>query len=193
MYKAWITNSCKAIICQALQLPARIRRPSSGRLPLRRPTSSNLCRIMMRVVGASRAARGLNMLLLLLMCWVPQSESFALPSLGSLGGRITSAVSNKGELIRRNASPSSDQDNGEKRLKVLCLHGYLSSSKLFRLQLRRLVDEASHSSDFGNNPCMSNRSHHLRDYINILTHPSLSPQFSLRHHIDLGSKKLWRL
>lgn len=37
-----------------------------------------------------------------------------------------------------------------KRLKVLCLHGYLSSSKYFRLQLRRLVDEASDISDFGN-------------------------------------------
>lgn len=40
--------------------------------------------------------------------------------------------------------------NGGKRLKVLCLHGYLSSSKYFRLQLRRLVDEASDISDFGN-------------------------------------------
>lgn len=37
-----------------------------------------------------------------------------------------------------------------KRLKVLCLHGYLSSSKYFRLQLRRLVDEASDISEFGN-------------------------------------------
>jgi hypothetical protein len=36
-----------------------------------------------------------------------------------------------------------------KRLKVLCLHGYLSSSKYFRLQLRRLVDEASDISEFG--------------------------------------------
>jgi hypothetical protein len=37
-----------------------------------------------------------------------------------------------------------------KRLKVLCLHGYLSSSKYFRLQLRRLVDEGSDISEFGN-------------------------------------------
>ena len=37
----------------------------------------------------------------------------------------------------------------EKRLKVLCLHGYLSSSKYFRLQLRRLVEEGGDISDFG--------------------------------------------
>jgi hypothetical protein len=37
----------------------------------------------------------------------------------------------------------------KKRLKVLCLHGYLSSSKYFQLQLRRLVDDASDISDFG--------------------------------------------
>lgn len=36
-----------------------------------------------------------------------------------------------------------------KRLKVLCLHGYLSSSKYFQLQLRRLVDDAQDISDFG--------------------------------------------
>jgi hypothetical protein len=40
--------------------------------------------------------------------------------------------------------------DARKRLKVLCLHGYLSSSKYFRLQLRRLVDEASDISEFGN-------------------------------------------
>jgi hypothetical protein len=37
----------------------------------------------------------------------------------------------------------------KKRLKVLCLHGYLSSSKYFQLQLRRLVDDAQDISDFG--------------------------------------------
>lgn len=35
-----------------------------------------------------------------------------------------------------------------KRLKVLCLHGYLSSSKYFSLQLRRLVDEGASTTDF---------------------------------------------
>ena len=38
----------------------------------------------------------------------------------------------------------------KKRLKVLCLHGYLSSSKYFSLQLRRLVEDGGDLSDFGN-------------------------------------------
>jgi hypothetical protein len=39
-------------------------------------------------------------------------------------------------------------DKAQKRLKVLCLHGYLSNAKYFRLQLRRLVDDASDTTDF---------------------------------------------
>ena len=35
-----------------------------------------------------------------------------------------------------------------KRLKVLCLHGYLSNARMFQAQLQKLVNEASYTSDF---------------------------------------------
>ena len=39
-------------------------------------------------------------------------------------------------------------DDTTRRLKILCLHGYLSSGKLFKAQLQKLVNEASDTSIF---------------------------------------------
>jgi hypothetical protein len=53
-------------------------------------------------------------------------------------------------VICKGSSDTLDNNSDkEKRLKVLCLHGYLSNSILFELQLRRLIDEAESTTDFG--------------------------------------------
>jgi hypothetical protein len=54
-----------------------------------------------------------------------------------------------GIVCRGSSDTTSNNVDKEKRLKVLCLHGYLSNSILFELQLQRLVDEAESTTDFG--------------------------------------------
>lgn len=48
-------------------------------------------------------------------------------------------------------STDTAEHQNQKRLKVLCLHGYLSSAKYFKLQLRKLVDDTDNIADFGMN------------------------------------------
>jgi hypothetical protein len=55
----------------------------------------------------------------------------------------------RGATCRGSSDSINDNLDKKKRLKVLCLHGYLSNSKLFELQLRRLVDEGESTTDFG--------------------------------------------
>lgn len=61
------------------------------------------------------------------------------------------ASSDRQNFLGNNDGPGHEK----KRLKILCLHGYLSSSKYFRLQLRRLVEDGGDLSDFGNAFCSS--------------------------------------
>lgn len=69
-------------------------------------------------------------------------------SRGSKRGFIET-LERRGVTCRGSSDSINDNLDKNKRLKVLCLHGYISNSKLFELQLRRLVDEAESTTDFG--------------------------------------------
>jgi hypothetical protein len=74
--------------------------------------------------------------------WQLMTPTTAFPTIRSL----------RAPTVPNSSSSSSasepEADNGIKRLKVLCLHGYLSSGKLFKAQLQPLVVQASESSEF---------------------------------------------
>ena len=53
-------------------------------------------------------------------------------------------------------------DNKIKRLKVLCLHGYLSSAKLFQVQTQLIADQVADETDFGKS---INQFIHLQKYL----------------------------
>jgi hypothetical protein len=76
------------------------------------------------------------------------------PSILTRGSRgpkrgFTETLERRGVVCRGSSDSINDNLDKQKRLKVLCLHGYLSNSNLFELQLRRLVDETESTTDFG--------------------------------------------
>ena len=84
--------------------------------------------------------------MLLFASIILRSSSFGLTNVAYMDHRVSKNV-----CAKTMASSNDEYSYQEKkRLKVLCLHGYLSSSKYFRLQLRRLVEDGGDFSDFGN-------------------------------------------
>eukprot|EP00596_Hydrurales_sp_CCMP1899_P006230 CAMPEP_0119033434 /NCGR_PEP_ID=MMETSP1177-20130426/474_1 /TAXON_ID=2985 /ORGANISM="Ochromonas sp, Strain CCMP1899" /LENGTH=220 /DNA_ID=CAMNT_0006990169 /DNA_START=393 /DNA_END=1055 /DNA_ORIENTATION=+ len=90
--------------------------------------------------------------LLLLISGITSLNCLKSPSVlkrGSKRGFKCIKTFERREITRKGSSDSVDNFvEKRKRLKVLCLHGYLSSSKYFSLQLRRLVDEGAGKADF---------------------------------------------